>query len=63
MVKNTGLESLCSIANTKDEYLNLLNELFTQEFSFDEIEKRKKSLTENFDTKTNALKLNNLLFE
>jgi hypothetical protein len=61
MIDNTGLESLCEKANTKTEFLQKTEELFTQEFTKDILEQRKKIL-ENFSPKKGAEKIIEIIF-
>jgi len=61
MVLNTGLESLCSIANSVDEFINTINSLMDQDWLIEtELNKREKVLAP-FSNKGNAQKLINLL--
>ncbi|HAQ18912.1 MAG TPA: mannosyltransferase [Prolixibacteraceae bacterium] len=63
MVHKTGLEHLCHIANTPDEMIGLIKQLFDQEFTSDEIEKRKLILEDAFSNRRNALKIIQILNE
>jgi len=62
MVKNTGLEELCIIAEGADEMKTKVNELMGQEFTQNEIEKREKILMQNFSNETNARQLIKLVY-
>lgn len=61
MIKNTGLESLCIVKDTEMEMRTALDEVFTKEFSYAEIEERKKVLLNDFDNKVNAIQLMKVL--
>ena len=50
----TGLESLCHIAETAEEFRSAIKQLFDQSFTTGEIEKREQILKKEFDNKTNA---------
>ncbi len=60
MIKNTGLEKLCSIANSKKEFINKFEQLSQQEFTENDIIKRTNVL-KSFDTHINAQKIIELL--
>jgi glycosyltransferase involved in cell wall biosynthesis len=57
MIHKTGLEHLCHQADTPKDMIRLINELFVQEFTTEEIEKRKLILEEAFSNHRNALKI------
>ena len=61
MVKNTGLERLCSVKDKPDEIIEELNYLLDQEFENSIITERKKILEKIFSNKGNAETLANLL--
>ena len=61
MVHKTGLEHLCHIADTPDEMIKLINELYFQDFTSEEIEKRKNILEDAFSNRRNALKIIHIL--
>jgi hypothetical protein len=63
MIHKTGLEHLCHLADTPEEMIRLINELFDQEFTIDEIEKRKLILEDSFSNHRNALKIIRLIEE
>ena len=63
MVHKTGLEHLCHIADTPDEMIKLINELYFQDFTSEEIEKRKNILEDAFSNRRNALKIIHILNE
>lgn len=62
MVENTGLESLCIVANTAVKMKEKILEVMNKEFSKREIEKREKVLLEDFSNKKNIEKLIQLVF-
>ena len=57
MVENTGLQSLCNIANNADDMLKLIQEKMEEEFTFDEIIERKRVLETQFSNHKNAEKI------
>ncbi|NUM31627.1 MAG: glycosyltransferase [Bacteroidetes bacterium] len=59
MTDNTGLNSLCHIANTPEKIIEMLNKLMKTEFDINELTKRKKFFAENFNNSISA----NLLIE
>lgn len=61
MVANTGIESLCTIAETATAMKARLIELFTKELTDAEIQQRKTILGEKFSNKANAEKIAKLL--
>ena len=48
MVKNTGLEDLCFVGKTAEDFQKILSEVFQQEFSPKEILERKERLEVDF---------------
>lgn len=62
MVENTGLESLCCVADSPSEMKKEIQQLMNSEFNSSEKLKREKILEENFSNKTNSRKLLELLF-
>jgi hypothetical protein len=62
MVDKTGLEELCTVADSPGEMKEKVREVFQKEFSVNDIEKRKKALREDFSNKKNAEKLIKVLF-
>jgi len=60
MIEDTGLENLCELANTKSEIKNKVIELIYKEFTEDYVRNREQELIK-FNTKTNALKIIELL--
>ena len=61
MVDKTGLENLCEIANTKNEFQSKILNIKNKIFDTNEIEKRKQMLTD-FDNIKNAQKIINLVY-
>lgn len=57
MIYKTGLEHLCHLADTPTEMIVRLEELFLQDFTSEEIEKRKLILDNAFSNRGNALKI------
>ena len=57
MIHKTGLEHLCHLADTPKEMMDRINELFHQDFTSEEIEKRKLILKDAFSNRGNALKI------
>lgn len=62
MVKNTGLEELCLVADTADEMKRMVRETFEMEFGEKEVESRKKVLLKKFSNGANAQRLSELLY-
>jgi len=61
MIHKTGLEHLCHLADTPTEMLERIEELFQQDFTPEEIERRKLILQVAFSNHRNALKIIELL--
>lgn len=61
MVANTGVESLCVIAETASSMKARLNEIFREEFSANAIDQRRAILLEKFSNRKNAEKILELL--
>jgi hypothetical protein len=53
-IHGTGLDSLCEIAETADEFKTAIKQLFEQPYSTAEIIKREELLKKEFDNKKNA---------
>ena len=63
MVVNTGLESLCEIADTAFEMKNRVSEIYKQKnFPEELIAQRKKILEQNFSNQSGAKKLISAIF-
>jgi hypothetical protein len=54
MVMNSGLNLLCRIANTPDEILAKINEVWGEQKSPERIEERRKVLLESYSNESNA---------
>ena len=63
MIHKTGLEHLCHLADTPEEMISKINELFVLDFTTDEIEKRRIILGDAFSNHRNALKIIRILHE
>jgi len=61
MVENTGIESLCELANTAEEFVNQINRLMLLPITSIEIENRKKTLLSVFSNIENAKKITELI--
>lgn len=61
MIHKTGLEHLCHLADTPEEMISKINELFNQDFTSVEIDKRKIILEDVFSNHRNAKKIIQLL--
>jgi hypothetical protein len=57
MVANTGLEKLCSIADTAVDMINAIEQLMKDEFTAEMIEERIQLLSQLFDNSKNAATL------
>jgi len=57
MVDNTGLESLCKIADNASEFIKMVNEFWERPFTKQDIEKRSAFFNTNFNTANTANKL------
>lgn len=62
MVENTGLEEICTVANTSQEMQETVRKLFTQTFSEAEIENRKRILLSGFGNRENIRKLIKVIY-
>ncbi len=62
MVKNTGLEDLCFVGKSSEDFQKILREVFQKEFSANEILKRKEKLEIDFSNQKLASKIKNLIF-
>ena len=60
MVQNTGLEKLCSVANSKKEFIDKIELLIQEKFTNQHISER-ELLLKTFDTEVNAKNIINLL--
>ncbi len=57
MVENTGMEGLCNIANSVRDMIRLIQEKFEEEFTYEEIERRKLILGSKLSNQKNAEKI------
>ena len=62
MLSGTSLESACTLANDIPDFAQKANSLFALHFTNEEIEKRKKILSENYDNMSNAKMLKDQIF-
>jgi hypothetical protein len=62
MVEETGLETICTVANTPSEMVKQITALLTQPFSGEVLEQRRHVLGNTFENDLNAKKLARLLF-
>ena len=56
-IEGTSLSNLCEVANTSEEYKNILHDLFNRSFTGKDILERKKDLEKLYNNKANAEKL------
>lgn len=61
MVKNTGLEHLCTLANSPDEIVKAIKKLWKTPFTEKDIEDRKEVLTKDFSNTENVKLITALL--
>jgi hypothetical protein len=61
MIEDTGLESLCELANTKEEFLTMTVALFKKEFTSNIVDERMRVL-DNFNPKKGAQKIIDIIF-
>lgn len=61
MIEDTGLESLCELANTKEEFLTITVALFKKEFTSNIVDERMRVL-DNFNPKKGAQKIIDIIF-
>jgi len=61
MIHKTGLDHLCHLADTPEEMISKINELFNRDFTAVEIDKRKIILEDVFSNHRNAQKIIRLL--
>lgn len=61
MVKNTGLEQLCTVSDSTEELKNCIFGFFLKSFTEEDIKKRKEILERDFSNKTNAKRLFTLI--
>lgn len=63
MIENTGLEKLCYLANTHQEIISTINNLWDKEICDQIINDRKQVLMSQFSNKVNANKLIKIIYE
>ena len=56
MILNTGIETLCEVSNSEDEWKNAIKKVFNKEFDTKEIDSRKDVLENNFSN-DNSIKI------
>ena len=56
-VAGTAMETACHIANNSEKMIHLINKLYTQSFTFEEVEKKKKLIELIYDNKKNVAQL------
>lgn len=61
MVSNSGLENLCRIANTSDEIVKAINEIWGKEKSIEKIQERENILLEQYSNISNAQRMLRIL--
>ncbi|HEY3371841.1 MAG TPA: hypothetical protein VGK10_13385 [Prolixibacteraceae bacterium] len=61
MIHHTGLEHLCQLADTPQEMIDRIEELFNQDFTTEEIEERKLILEDAFSNHRNAMRIIDLI--
>ncbi len=62
MVKNTGLEKLCTRANTPEEFIAKIKQLITKEFTQEDINERKQYLSSMFSNVESAKAILRLVY-
>lgn len=62
MVENTGVEELCIIANSAEEFKQKIKSLLTKDFAHSEISRRKEVVNKLLNNKMNAQKIMNQVF-
>ena len=62
MIEDTGLEDLCNLANSRNEILEKTAQLFKEDFSDVELQKRSKKL-ESFNPNKSAKKIIGVIFK
>ncbi len=62
MIKNTGLDNLCHIANKPQEYIKQIKLLFSKDFTLEEIKKRENILFEKYSNHKGAENLIKMIF-
>ena len=62
IIKNTGLESLCTIAENESEFINNINQLMKKPFSLDLKNERQSVMDNNFNNNSNAKRIVEIMF-
>jgi hypothetical protein len=57
LTANSGLDKLCTIANSSEEVISAINECWTKELSESDIEERKSVLVDLYSNASNAKKM------
>ena len=63
MIKGTSLDALCETGNTSEELRAKLKELFSEEFTLDEANKRAEFLKERYDNQVNGQRMIGLIYK
>jgi hypothetical protein len=63
MIKGTSLDSLCVTADTPDDIRTKLKELFSKEFTQDEVKRRSDFLKVRYDNMVNGRKMAELIYK
>jgi len=62
MVRNTGLEDLCLVGKTAEDFQKILRKVFQKEFSRKEISTRRERLEVDFSTQKMAIEIERIIF-
>jgi predicted nucleic acid-binding protein len=63
MIKGTSLDTLCETGNTPEELRTKLKELFSEEFTLDEVNRRVEFLKERYDNEVNGQRMIGLIYK
>jgi len=63
MIKGTSLDALCETGNTSEELRTKLKELFSKEFTLDEVNSREEFLKERYDNLANGQRMIGLIYK
>jgi hypothetical protein len=63
MIRGTSLDSLCETGNSKEELRIKLKELFKEEFTIEEANRRAGQLKECYDNLVNGQKMVELIYK
>ena len=61
MIKNTGLDELCHIAENPDDFINLISKLFHRAITYGELKRREMVLDGTYSNSSSVQKLHKLL--